>query len=228
MSLPLGPKLDAWPRPLPLRQKFQGQRVTLELLARRHAAELFEAAQFAEDSFTYLSFGPWHSVADIESFIAQNCSDPTKIFWAIRPITTGQVSGFLSLMNIEPAYAALELGSLWFGPELRRTRAATEAMFLLLCHAMDDLGYRRMVWACDAFNEPARQAALRLGFLYEGTLRAHMVVKGHQRDSALFSLLAEEWPARRQAIALWLDESNFDADGNALHALEAARDQANK
>lgn len=223
MSLPVGPLVDSWPRPLPLRQKIQGQRVTLEPLARRHARELFEAAQFAEDSFTYVSFGPWHNVADVEATIATRCSDPTMLFWAVRPVATGRVSGFLALMSAEPLNAAIELGNIWFGPELRQTRAATEAVFLLSSHVVDDLGYRRLVWKCDALNAPSRRAALRFGFSYEGTLRAHMVDRGRQRDTAMFSILAEEWPACRAAMATWLDENNFDAQGNALKSLQEIR-----
>lgn len=224
MSLPVGPLVDVWPRPLPTRQKFQGHRVTLEPLARRHAPELFEAAQFAEDSFTYVSFGPWQTIADVEATIASRCSDPAMSFWAVRPVATGRVSGFLCLMNIEPHNAAIELGNIWFGPELRQTRAATEAVFLLLSHAADDLGYRRLVWKCDALNAPSRRAALRFGFTYEGTLRAHMVARGRRRDTAMFSILAEEWPARRTAMATWLEENNFDAQGTAIRSLQGIRE----
>ncbi|MDE2318133.1 MAG: GNAT family N-acetyltransferase [Rhodospirillales bacterium] len=223
MALPLGPEVDTWPRPLPSRQKFQGARVALEPLSRRHAGELFEAAQFAEDSFTYMSFGPWKNVAEVEALIAAHCADPAAAFWAVRPVTSGRVAGFLSLMNIEPRNAAIELGNIWFGPELRRTRAATEAMFLALRHAADDLGYRRLVWKCNALNEPSRRAALRLGFSYEGTLRAHMVVKGCERDTAMYSTLGTEWPACRDAILSWLSEENFDAEGNALKSLAEFR-----
>ena len=223
MPLPIGPEVDTWPRPLPARQKFQGNRVALEPLARRHAGELFEAAQFADDSFTYMSFGPWKNVAEVEALIAGFYADPNAAFWAVRPVTTGRVTGFLSLMNIEPKNAAIELGNIWFGPELRRTRAATEAMFLALRHAADDLGYRRLVWKCNALNEPSKRAALRLGFSYEGTLRAHMVVKGGERDTAMYSILGAEWPARRDAILVWLDEANFDAEGNAIKSLAEIR-----
>lgn len=223
--LPLGPLVDSWPRPLPSRQKFNGQRVVLEPLTRRHAAELFEAAQFDDDSFTYLSStGPWHSLAATEAFVAARCAAPETACWAIRPVTTGRVSGMMSFINIEPTNAAIELGNVWFGRELRRTRAATEAVFLLLCHAADDLGYRRLVWKCNALNAASRRAALRLGFTYEGTLRSHMVAKGRQRDTALFSMLAEEWPSRRMALAAWLDEGNFDAEGNARQSLQDIRD----
>ena len=224
MSLPLGPTVDSWPRPLPARQKFEGQRTTLEPLARRHVGELFEAAQFAEDSFTYVAFGPWRSRTDVGALIATHCSDPAALFWVVRPVTTGRASGFLSLKSIEPANAAIEIGDIWFGPELRRTRAATEAMFMLLRHAVDDLGYRRLVWACDALNEPARRAALRFGFSYEGTLRAHKIVKGRQCDTAMFSLLAAEWPSCRAALIAWLEAANFDDEGNAIRSLQNIRD----
>lgn len=222
-ELPLGPEVDPWPRPLPARQKFLGTRVSLEPLTRRHALELFEASQFAADSFTYMSFGPWKNVAEVEALIAGFYADPLAAFWAVRPTTIGRVSGFLSLMNIEPRNAAIELGNIWFGPELRRTRAATEAMFLMLRHAAEDLGYRRLVWKCNALNEPSKRAALRLGFSNEGTLRAHMVVKGRERDTAMYSLLGHEWPDRRDAILTWLDEANFDAQGNAIKSLKELR-----
>lgn len=224
MSLPIGPLVDSWPRSLPARQKFQGHRVALEPLARRHAADLLEAAQFAEDSFTYVAFGPWRDIAAVEATIASKCADSSSVCWAVRPVTTGRVCGFLSLMNIEPANAAIELGGIWFGPELRRTRAATEAMFLLLNHAAGDLGYRRLVWKCDALNEPSRRAALRLGFTYEGTLRAHMVTKGRLRDTAMFSILASEWPRNRAAIAMWLDAENFDTEGRSIQSLQNIRE----
>lgn len=223
MPLPLGPQVDSWPRPLPLRQKFQGQRVTLEPLARRHAPDLFEAAQFDAESFTYVSASPWQSVAATEAFIATHHADPTRVCWAIRPVTSGRVSGMISLINIEPANAAIEIGGVWFGPELRRTRAATEAVFMLLRHVADDLGYRRLVWTCDALNAASRRAALRFGFIYEGTLHAHMVRKGHQRDTASYAMLAKDWPNRRAALLAWLDEANFDAEGTARQSLQDIR-----
>jgi RimJ/RimL family protein N-acetyltransferase len=219
----MGPEVDPWPRPLPAREKIMGNRVSLEPLQRRHAGELFEAAQHAAESFAYMAYGPFARRAEMDGFISQNCALPEIAYWAVRPVTTGRASGWLSLMNIEPKNAAIELGSIWFGPELQRTRAATEAMFLLLRHAADELGYRRLVWKCNALNEGSRRAADRLGFTYEGTLRAHMVVKGHERDTAMYSITEAEWPSRRDAMLAWLDAGNFDAEGNALRSLSSFR-----
>ena len=92
-------------------------------------------------------------------------------------------------------------------------------MFLLMRHAMDDLGYRRLTWKCHALNAPSRRAAERLGFTYEGTLRSVKIVKGRSRDTAWFSILEDEWPARREAIAAWLDDSNWDHAGRPRRSM---------
>ena len=223
MSLPLGPQVDPWPRPLPARQNFAAKHVTLEPLHRRHAPELLEAMHGAAPSFTYMSYGPFDSRAALDSFIATASTDPRAVFWTIRPVATGIASGWLSLMNIEPHNAAIELGNIWLSPPLQRTRAATEAMFLLLRHAADELGYRRLVWKCNALNEASRRAADRLGFTFEGVLRAHMVVKAHTRDTAMYSITSEEWPSRRDAILAWLAPENFAPDGTSRQSLASFR-----
>jgi RimJ/RimL family protein N-acetyltransferase len=220
---PVGPEVDAWPRPLPARTPLNGAHVSLEPLHRRHAPELFAAAQGAEASFTYMAYGPFAAQAAMQSFIAGEAVKHDPMFWAIRPIATGVASGWLSLMEMEPAHAAIELGSIWFSPKLQRTRAATEAIFLLLKRAADELGYRRLVWKCDALNAASIRAAMRLGFTAEGILRAHKVVKGRQRDTAMFSITEAEWPNRRDAIAAWLAPENFAPDGTAKRGLAEIR-----
>ncbi len=94
-------------------------------------------------------------------------------------------------------------------------------MYLMARHVFDDLGYRRYEWKCNALNEPSRRAALRLGFTFEGIFRQHMVVKGQNRDTAWFSMLDTEWPARKRAFEAWLDPGNFDEAGCQQKALLA-------
>jgi RimJ/RimL family protein N-acetyltransferase len=218
---PLGPLVDATPRPIPARIPHRGRAVDLEPLHPRHAAELWQACQGATESWAYLGYGPFDSAAALARQIGAFASQHDPIFWAIRPHRTGTADGWLTLMDIQPGNAAIEIGNIWFSPRMQRTRAATEAMMLLMRHAMDDLGYRRLLWKCNALNAPSRRAATRLGFTYEGTLRAHVVVKGRRRDTAMFSILAEEWPARAAALAAWLDDANFDAAGQARRSLGA-------
>jgi RimJ/RimL family protein N-acetyltransferase len=195
----------------------------LEPLHVRHARDLWQAAREADASWTYLPYGPFPDEDALRTHVAAFAASHDPMAWAVRPVATGAASGWLTLMDIQPQNAAVELGHIWFAPAMQRTRAATEAMFLLLRLAADDLGYRRLVWKCDALNAASRRAAARLGFTHEGTLRAHMVVKGRERDTAMYSIRGDEWPARRDAILAWLDDANFAPDGTARRPLAAFR-----
>jgi RimJ/RimL family protein N-acetyltransferase len=99
----------------------------------------------------------------------------------------------------------LELGHIWYVRSAQRGRANTEAALLMLGAAFDSWGYRRVEWKCDALNARSRAAAERLGFTFEGVFRSHMIVRGRNRDTAWFSMLDEEWPARQAAMRRWLD-----------------------
>ncbi|MCW8086516.1 GNAT family N-acetyltransferase [Sabulicella glaciei] len=218
---PVGPVVDATPRPIPARIPHHGRSVQLEPLHVRHAAELWQAAQADRSGggWAYLGYGPFADAAAMRAHVAAFAAQHDPMAWAVRPHATGTVDGWLTLMEIHPSQAHIELGHIWFSPRMQRTRAATEAMFLLMRHAMDDLGYRRLTWKCNALNAPSRRAAARLGFTYEGTLRAHLQVKGRRRDTAWFSILEEEWPLRRAAIEAWLDDANWDSDGRPRASL---------
>ena len=95
---------------------------------------------------------------------------------------------------------------------------AAEAMALMMARVFA-LGYRRYEWKCDALNAPSRAAALRLGFTFEGIFRQATVVKGRNRDTAWYSILDSEWPARRAAFERWLAPENFDAAGRQRQRL---------
>jgi RimJ/RimL family protein N-acetyltransferase len=222
---PIGPEVDATPRALPARVPIRGQYVVLEPLHRRHAAELWQAGQApgGQASWDYMGYGPFASADALTAFVGDFATGHDPMAWAVRPVTTGIVTGWLTLMDIQPKNAAIEIGHIWFGPALQRTRAATEAMFLLMRLAMDELGYRRLVWKCNALNAPSRRAAERLGFTYEGTLRAHLIIKGRRRDTAFYSIIEHEWPPCRDALLAWLAPANFGPDGTAKRGLAAIR-----
>jgi RimJ/RimL family protein N-acetyltransferase len=123
------------------------------------------------------------------------------------------------LLDTRRGNATIELGNIWFSYRLARSRAATEAIGLLLRHAFDDLGYRHVVWKCDAQHGASRRCAERIGFSYEGTLRAYMRVRGTLSDTALYSLLEEEWAERRAALNTSLTPANFDECGGPITRL---------
>jgi RimJ/RimL family protein N-acetyltransferase len=204
------------PAPRPGKVSLTGERVILEPLdPAKHAAALWDAVGAPEhdDLWRYLFDGPFRERAAFEAAIAHKASTTDPLFLAIVDRATARAVGYASYMRIEPAHRCIEVGGILFAPPLQRTAGATEAMFLMARHVFEDLGYRRYEWKCDALNAPSRSAALRLGFTFEGIFRQHMIVKGRNRDTAWFSMLDAEWPARKRAFEKWLDLANFDANG---------------
>jgi RimJ/RimL family protein N-acetyltransferase len=216
MPSPLHWKPVSAPAPITLR----GRYVTLEpLQAERHTAALWEAVRGHDELWTWLADGPFSTESELREAIAQKQAGTAAVFLAIVPAATGEAAGYASYMRIEPAQGVLEVGNILLSHSLQRTTAATEAMYLMAAHAFDDLGYRRYEWKCNALNEPSRRAALRLGFTFEGIFRQHMVIKDRNRDTAWFSMLDHEWPARKAAFEAWLDPGNFDETGNQRQSL---------
>lgn len=206
------------PAPVTLR----GRYVTLEPLdAERHTAAIWRAIEGHHELWAWLPEGPVASEPELKATIEKKQNAPGYVFLAIVPQTTGKAAGWASLMRPDPANGVIEVGFILYSPSLQRTREATDAMYLMMRHSFDDLGYRRYEWKCNALNEPSRKAALRLGFTFEGIFRQHMVVKGQNRDSAWFSMLNSEWPARKQAFEVWLAPGNFDEVGRQKRSLDA-------
>ena len=187
----------------------------LEPLGREHAGELWRATEGAGRTWEYLRYGPFASENDLLGQVIELAGRAHQPFWAVRPQTSGAVQGWLSLCDIYPEDGAIEIGSIWFSPALQRTRAATEAIYLLMQYAMDQLKYERLVWRCVSANQASINAAARYGFAFEGTWRGSAFIKDRRCDEAWHAILAAEWPARRAAIRAWLADENFDAHGRA-------------
>jgi len=204
------------PRPRPERRVFEGRTVIVEpLSAADHAADLF-AVFHADDTaravYDYLPYGPFPDVAAFGAWTNEMAAKDDPVFYAFRRKSTGKVEAMASLMEIVPAQGRIEIGHINISTAMQNTLEATEGLWLMMRHAMDDLGNRRFEWKCNALNEGSRKAAARLGFSYEGTFFNHVVVKGRNRDTAWFSILDSDWPAIRSNFETWLDPSNFDAE----------------
>jgi RimJ/RimL family protein N-acetyltransferase len=114
---------------------------------------------------------------------------------------TGQVIGSTRFGNASPADRRVEIGWTWLGRPWQRTRANTEAKYLMLRHAFDAWGCIRVELKTSALNERSRAAILRIGAREEGILRRHMVNDdGSLRDSVYFSIIAEEWPEAKRRL----------------------------
>lgn len=217
LGQPIGFPVPDWgPRPWPPRTAMTGHYCRLEPLQPDvHAADLYQA--YSEDTtggnWTYLPYGPFASLADFQAHVETAVQRDDPLFYAIINLKTGAPAGVASYMRIQPAHGVLEVGGIHYAPQLQKTPAATEAMFLLMQRAFDDLGYRRYEWKCDALNASSRQAALRLGFTFEGIFRQAVVYKGRNRDTAWFSIIDTAWPALKMAFMAWLDPGNFNTQG---------------
>ena len=208
---------------IPGRGRHDGVAATLEGIdPERHAEELFASSHGVPGGdalWRFLSYGPWADVATFRGWLRDCTAAHDPIFFAIRDRTSGRACGMASYLNIVPKNGSIEIGHIWLAPALQRTRAATEALFLLMRHAMDELRYRRLEWKCDALNAPSRRAARRLGFRFEGIFHQHMIVKGRNRDTAWYSIMDHEWPDVRANITAWLADDNFDAAGRQKRSL---------
>ena len=191
----------------------------------RHVHQLFDAYMQAPDGrdWTYLFADRPETLQDFNAYLAKLEKSEDPLHFTIIDSTTDQAVGTAALMRIEPAHGVIEVGSITFSPLLKKTRAATESMYLMMRRAFDELGYRRYEWKCDSLNAPSRAAALRYGFTFEGIFRQAIVYKGRSRDTAWFSITDAEWPRIRAGFEAWLDPTNFHADGKQRRSLSDLR-----
>ena len=212
-ELPIGPAVDSAPALFPGTVTLHGRTGIVERLnAARHRAALWTAMRGHDAIWAYLPAGPFADQAEFDIYIAACEDNKERIFYAVVD-ASGRALGILSLMEIRPAMRVIEVGLIVLAPALQRTPLATEAQYLIARYAFETLGYRRYEWKCNALNAASKRAAERFGFTYEGLFRQHMIVKGRSRDTAWFSMLDSEWPARKKAFERWLDPANFDRDG---------------
>jgi RimJ/RimL family protein N-acetyltransferase len=207
----------------PQRTPLEGARVRLEPIdPNRHQIGLFVAAGEPE-IWQYLPYGPYADEAALAAQLEANAASEDPLFYAIVDLRDGRAGGMASYLRITPEHGVIEIGHIWLGLGLQRTREATEAIYLLARHAFDDLGYRRLEWKCNAANAASRAAAERFGFTFEGVFRQHQIVKGRNRDTAWYAILDHEWPAIRAGFETWLADANFDAHGRQRLRLSQLR-----
>jgi RimJ/RimL family protein N-acetyltransferase len=210
---PVGPPVDATPAQKPGDVRLEGRFGAVEKLdALRHGSDLWHAVKDNDRIWTYLNYGPWTDPREFTNWLTERGSLEDPYSYAIVD-PEGRALGIATLMEIRPAMKVIEVGNIFFGTPLQRTPLATEAQYLLARYAFETLGYRRYEWKCDSLNAASRRAALRFGFTFEGIFRQHMIRHGRNRDTAWFSIIDGEWPARRATFETWLAPANFDEQG---------------
>ena len=211
-------------RAAPKRSALAGRYVRLEPLdPLRHGDGLFAAASVenAHQRFRWLAEYPPQSRDDFQPWLEKASASRDPLFFAVIDAATGAIGGRQAFMRIDAANGVIEIGSIYWGPAIARTRLVTESFYLFARHIFDDLGYRRFEWKCNNLNGPSKRAAERFGFRFEGVFRQHMVVKGDNRDTAWYAMLDHEWPGIRGRLERWLAPENFDREGRQIKRLEA-------
>ena len=213
---PVGAQVDTNPARRPERIVLAGRAISLvPLNAAAHADALFDGANGGDKDrvWTYLFDGPYTDRAVFRANVEAKAKSEDPLFFAIVDNASGKPLGYQTFLRVEPLHRVIEVGNILYTPAMQRTIGATEAQYLFARYVFDELGYRRYEWKCNDLNAPSKRAAQRFGFSFEGVFRQHMIVKGRNRDTAWFSMVDSEWPARKAAYERWLRADNFDAAG---------------
>jgi RimJ/RimL family protein N-acetyltransferase len=218
---PIGLPVETTPAERPGPVVLKGRYGRLEKLKPEHASDLWQAFGGHDQVWTYISTdGPFVSEAEFAPFIAMRAAADDPYAYAIIDLADRAV-GYVTLLRIVPQMRVIEVGHVLYSPALQRTPLGTETQYLLARYVFETLGYRRYEWKCNSLNAPSRRAALRYGFVYEGTFRQHIIAKGRNRDDTWFSMLDSEWPQRKSSFERWLAPENFDSDGKQKISLAA-------
>ena len=205
----LGEKVSFNKSKLPQRKFLQGEFVILEPLnIQKHSQDLYECFQLDQsgDLWKYMPSGPFHNITQFKNYLKKmDC-----FFYAIYSKRHKKYTGVASYLRINPDIGTIEVGWITYSPLLQRTVEATEAMYLMMKNAFEDLGYRRYEWKCNNGNEASKKSALRLGFQFEGIFRQATIVKGRNRDTAWFSVIDKEWKNLKKGYQKYLSKNNFD------------------
>lgn len=210
------------PGTLPDLRPLHGRYARLDALnPARHGGQLWNAINGKDEGlWTYLVSGPFENEEVFQHWLEARAPSRDPWFYAFVKRDTGHALGMGAFMRADPVNGVIEIGHIWFTKELQHTREATEVIYLMMRHGFDDLGVRRFEWKCNALNEPSMRAAKRFGFTYEGTFRQHMIARGHNRDTAWFSIIDSEWPRIKAGFEKWLDPANFDENGKQKAKLQ--------
>ncbi len=176
----------------PLDPRLEGRIVVLEPLAERHVPDLREAAA---DERAWR----WMLTTDFDAWLGYTLGGDSYHPFAV--MRDDRAVGSTSYLSPAPEHLRLEIGNTWLTPSQWGTGVNTEAKYLLLRHAFEELGCRRVEFKTDAKNEQARAALAAIPSEFEGIHRKHQVVRGgERRDSAWYAVIDDDWPRVKAAL----------------------------
>lgn len=179
--------------------------VTLEPIALKHASDIEQAID--KDVFRYMSVRSSVITAhEVRQHIELQMDKPNTVAFAVIDNATGRAIGSTSYLNISADHYGLEIGSTWITKAARGTKVNPSMKYLMIRHAIEELGAIRVVLSTDNRNEHSKAAISKLGASYEGILRNNIVMPdGHFRDSPVYSITPEQWPTVRDGLLARID-----------------------
>jgi len=175
-----------------------GRIVRLEPLAESHADGLWSAAQDAR-TWTWMNVRRPETRAAFDELVRTalaGAAAGVEIPFATIALEDGRPVGSSRFLALRPEHRSVEIGWTWLEPAAWGTGANVEAKLLMLEHAFEAWGCRRVELKTDALNTRSRGALEALGARFEGIHRKHMLVRGGEsRDSAWYAILDDDWPA---------------------------------
>jgi RimJ/RimL family protein N-acetyltransferase len=184
----------SWPEPVMLR----GQHVRVEPLSPAHEPGLIEAVKDGE------LWRLWYTAVPSPEGMAKEIARRLDLHakGSMTPFTVfdadGRIAGMTTYMNVDAANKRVEIGSTWYARRVQRSPLNTECKRLLLAHAFDTLDCIAVEFRTHRFNTQSRRAIERLGAQLDGILRSHQRdAQGNLRDTAVYSIIAAEWPTVR-------------------------------
>jgi RimJ/RimL family protein N-acetyltransferase len=177
-----------------------GEHVRLERLEPHHAAGVLGASD-DDEVFSWQAFARPATIEQAEALVGRYLTKPGTVPWVQIDQASGDIAGLTTYYDIDPAVRTVAIGSTWLARRFWRSGVNTEAKLLLLRRAFEDLDCARVVWHVDIKNERSKAAVVRIGGVREGVLRKHRIRRdGSWRDTVLFSMTDDEWPAARDAL----------------------------
>ena len=219
----IGEPVENWKIcPAPPKTKMEGKYCVIEILnIEKHAEDLFNS--FAKDTnnydWTYLHYGYFKSLTEFKDWLDKDCLDNDPLFYSIIDKNQNIAVGMASYLRIQEKVGNIEVGHIHYSFPMQKKPIGTEAMYLMMKRVFDELGYRRYEWKCDSLNERSCKAAKRFGFTFEGVFRQHNIVKGHNRDTAWFSIIDKDWQRIKKNYETWLYMTNFNKEGKQNKSL---------
>lgn len=186
-----------WPAPV----RLAGAHAALVPLEAAHAPALADAVRDGELwRLWYTSVpAPEHMAVEVERRLGLQARGTMLPFTVLD--AAGTPVGMTTYMNIDAAQPRVEIGSTWYARRVQRTPLNTECKLMLLRHAFEALGCIAVEFRTHRFNTLSRRAIERLGAQLDGVLRAHQrLADGSLRDTAVYSIVAAEWPAVRNHL----------------------------